>query len=164
MAALCGEHGAMFIMNDRPDLAVLADADGVHLGQTDMSSSEARRILGPDRLIGISTHNEDQLRAAIAQDPDYIAVGPMFDSLTKPQPYVPGPALAAKALSETETPITPIGGITRDNVGRLKQAGAKSICVCSAVISADDPRAASQQGGERTIRPRSEHRTMRSTV
>jgi thiamine-phosphate pyrophosphorylase len=150
MSALCRRRNALFIVNDRPDIAVLADADGVHLGQTDMSPADARRILGPDRLIGLSTHNPDQLRAALSGKAaaegsmaiDYLAVGPMFASSTKPQDHVPGPDLLAMATRATSLPIVPIGGIAAGNLDMLLAAGAQRVCVCSAVISADDPTAA----------------------
>jgi thiamine-phosphate pyrophosphorylase len=142
MAAVCREAGALFIVNDRPDLARLSGADGVHLGQTDMAVADARRVVGPERLIGVSTHDAVQLRAAVDAPPDYIAVGPMFASATKPQDHVPGPALLAEAVRLTEIPIVPIGGITFENVNVLDAAGARRVCVCSAVIGADDVRAA----------------------
>jgi len=145
LAELCRRNGVLFIMNDRPDLAVLADADGVHLGQTDLPIKDARRIVGPDRLIGASTHTPEQLRDAIAAGPDYIAVGPMFDSSTKPQDHIAGPDLLALATRETQIPIVPIGGITAANAGILVKAGARRLCVCSAVIGAEDPKAAAEQ-------------------
>jgi thiamine-phosphate pyrophosphorylase len=141
---LCRKHGALFIVNDRPDIAVLADADGVHVGQTDMPVVEARRILGPQRLIGISTHNEQQFRAALAGGADYIAVGPMFPSPTKPQDHVPGPDLLALAGRLTDIPIVPIGGITPENAGILRLTGARRVCVCSAVTLAADVTAAAR--------------------
>ncbi|HXK84903.1 MAG TPA: thiamine phosphate synthase [Phycisphaerae bacterium] len=152
---LCHQHGVLFIVNDRPDLAVLADADGVHLGQTDLSLKDARRIVGPDRLIGLSTHTPEQLREAIAAAPDYIAVGPMFDSATKPQDHIAGPDLLALAVRETRIPIVPIGGITAANAGILVQAGARRLCVCSAVIGAADPKMAARELLE-ALGPRSE--------
>lgn len=145
LADLCRRHGVLFIVNDRPDLAVLADADGVHLGQTDLPLKDARRIVGPDRLIGLSTHTPDQLRNAIAAAPDYIAVGPMFDSSTKPQDHRAGPELLALAVRETQIPIVPIGGITPRNAGILIAAGAKRLCACSSVIGAEDPRLAARK-------------------
>ena len=149
LAALCRRHGVLFIVNDRPDLAVLADADGIHLGQTDLPLKEARRIVGPDRLIGLSTHTSEQLRAAIAVAPDYIAVGPMFDSSTKPQDHIAGPELLTLALRETQIPIVPIGGITSANAGILAAAGAQRLCVCSSVIGAENPRLAASRLRER---------------
>lgn len=138
LAAICRDRNVLFIVNDRPDVAVLSDADGVHLGRTDMSVANARRIVGADRLIGVSTHNSDQLRMAIESGPDYIAVGPMFDSTTKPQEHIPGPSLLAEAARSTDIPIVPIGGITPKNMGDLIEAGARRLCVCSAVIAAED--------------------------
>lgn len=142
LAELCRQREVVFIINDRPDIARLADADGVHLGQTDMSVADARRIVGPDRLIGVSTHNETQFKQALTAGPDYIAVGPMFASTTKPQDHTPGPDLLALASRLTDTPIVPIGGITPANADILRQAGAKRLCVCSGVICAPDAAAA----------------------
>jgi thiamine-phosphate pyrophosphorylase len=147
LVAVCRERGVLCIINDRPDIARLADADGVHLGQTDMSVGDARRIVGADRLIGLSTHNPDQLREAIAIAPDYIAVGPMFPSTTKPQDHVPGVALLAEAVASTHIPIVPIGGIIPANLPTLRSAGASRVCVCSAVIAAEDVAAAARAFG-----------------
>lgn len=144
LSALCRDRGVMFVVNDRPDIAVLSGADGVHLGQTDLPPAEARRILGPDRLIGLSTHTPEQFRAAVRLAPDYLSVGPMFPSDTKPQEHVPGPSLLALAAAETSIPIVPVGGITVGNAGILRSAGAQRLCVCSAVIGAEDPRAAAR--------------------
>jgi len=144
LSSLCREHDILFIVNDRPDIAVLADADGVHVGQQDLTVADARRIVGPDRLVGISTHTPEQFQAALAQSPDYIAVGPMFPSSTKPQEHVPGSELLTLALRETEIPIVAIGGITADKLNTLSNAGASCICVCSAVISATDAREAAR--------------------
>lgn len=138
LVELCRDSGVLSIINDRPDLAVLADADGVHVGQTDLALNEARRIVGPDRLIGISTHTTEQLNAALVSEPDYVAVGPMFDSRTKPQSHVPGPSLLTEAVGRTRLPVVPIGGITADHLGAIAAAGGQCVCVCSAVIGAED--------------------------
>jgi thiamine-phosphate pyrophosphorylase len=142
MATLCREHGALFIVNDRPDIAVLADADGVHLGQTDMSVAAARRIVGPQRLVGLSTHTPEQFRAAVESQSDYIAVGPMFQSPTKPQDHVPGPDLLALAVRETQIPIVAVGGITPRNLPQLAAAGGRCVAACSAIIGSADARKA----------------------
>ncbi|TWT40995.1 Thiamine-phosphate synthase [Phycisphaerae bacterium RAS1] len=139
---LTAPQGVLFIVNDRPDIARLAHADGVHVGQDDVSVNDARRVLGGDRLIGKSTHSLEQVAAAIAENPDYIAVGPMFASTTKPQEHVPGTALLARAAERTALPRVAIGGITPLNVAAVTAAGASAVCVCAAVISADDPAAA----------------------
>lgn len=142
LSRLCRDHNVLFIINDRPDIARLADADGVHLGQTDMTVTDARRIVGADRLIGLSTHNPQQVDAAIAARPDYIAVGPMFDSATKPQSHIAGVELLTYAANRTSLPIVPIGGITKENLVILQDASAQCVSVCSAVISAESPEAA----------------------
>lgn len=145
LAGLCRERGALFIVNDRADLALAAQADGLHVGQEDLPVAEARRVLGPGPLIGTSTHTPEQVRTAVAQAPDYIAVGPMFASGTKPQSHVPGPALVEAARAITSLPLVAIGGITPENVPQVVQAGARCVCVCSAVISQPDPREAAQR-------------------
>lgn len=138
LSELCHRHQCLCIINDRPDIALLSDADGVHLGQTDLPIAEARRIVGPDCLVGISTHNLDQLQAAIAGQPDYIAVGPMFASTTKPQDHIPGSDLLRSAISLSPVPVVAIGGITPERAAILRHAGAGCLCACSAVISAPD--------------------------
>ncbi len=145
LAALCRERGALFIMNDRPDLAVAAQADGLHVGQEDLPVAAARRVLGPGPIIGVSTHTPQQVRAAVAEAPDYIAVGPMFASDTKPQPHVPGPALLEAARAQTSLPLVAIGGIRLENSLEVVQAGARCICVCGAVISQSDPCSAARR-------------------
>ncbi|MHC4441246.1 MAG: thiamine phosphate synthase [Planctomycetota bacterium] len=144
LSEICHEAGVLFMVNDRADIAQLSAADGVHLGQQDMSLTDARRIVGPDRLIGISTHTPQQFRATASQMPDYISVGPMFDTATKPQAHAPGPQLLQLAVKETQIPVVPIGGITQQNADILIGAGAQRVCVCSAVIGTDDVKQATQ--------------------
>lgn len=139
---LTHQYEALFIMNDRPDLARLVDADGVHLGQDDLPVREARRILGPTRLIGKSAHCVAQVEAASAEGADYIAVGAMFPSGAKPEAGVAGPKLLVEAAACTDLPLVAIGGVTVERAGELRRLGASSVCVCSAVINADDPQAA----------------------
>lgn len=138
LAELCRKSGTIFIVNDRPDIAALCHADGVHLGQDDLTVSDARRLLPPGAIVGVSTHDERQLVEAAEQAPDYIAVGPMFASTTKPQDIVPGPALLAHASTLTSTRLVAIGGITAQNVHSVLEAGSCTICVCSAVVAAAD--------------------------
>jgi thiamine-phosphate pyrophosphorylase len=145
LADLCRAKNALSIINDRPDIAALSGADGVHLGQEDLSPAEVRRIVGPARLIGISTHTVEQLRAALEADVDYIAVGPMFSSETKPGLEIADPALLETALSKTNLPVVAIGGIDGKNADVLRRHGAGCICVCSAVIQAEDIRAAARR-------------------
>jgi thiamine-phosphate pyrophosphorylase len=142
LAKLCHEHNALFIMNDRPDLALLCHADGVHVGQEDLPVARARRAAGPDLIVGVSTHTKAQVAEAIEAAPDYIGVGPMFDSPTKPQDHIAGPATLAYARSMTGLPLVAIGGINESNVGDVCSAASCCICVCSAVIGETNVEAA----------------------
>jgi thiamine-phosphate pyrophosphorylase len=128
---LCREAGALFVVNDRADIARLLDA-GLHLGQTDLPPSNARRVLGPDRVIGFSTHNADQLRAAAAEPVDYLALGPIFWTHSKenPDPVVGLDNLRAWR-SLTSRPLVAIGGITRLNSASVLAAGADSVAIIS---------------------------------
>jgi thiamine-phosphate pyrophosphorylase len=132
----------LFIMNDRPDLAVLADADGVHVGQEELSVKDARTIVGPRRLIGVSTHNIEQARQAVLDGADYIGVGPTFPGTTKQFNQFPGVDLVRAVSSEIRLPAYPIGGITLLNVREVLRAGATRVCVSASVCKAADPSAA----------------------
>lgn len=146
LTALCHEHGALCIINDRVDIARLSGADGVHLGQDDVSVVQARRVLPAGSVIGASTHTSEQIDAGIATGADYLAVGPMFPSRTKPQNHVAGPGMLRTARARTGLPLVAIGGITRDNAGAvLASADCCSLCVCSAVIGASDPESACRE-------------------
>jgi thiamine-phosphate pyrophosphorylase len=136
---------ALFIVNDRPDIARLADADGVHLGQEDMPIRDARRILGEETLIGVSTHNMEQVRRAILEGADYIGVGPTFPSRTKQFEALAGLAFVREALAETTLPAFAIGGIDLSNVAQVVAAGGRRIAVSAAICAAADPRAAARQ-------------------
>jgi thiamine-phosphate pyrophosphorylase len=136
---ICRSHGALFIINDRPDIAHLCKADGVHVGQDDLPVAAVRRIVGPHVLVGLSTHNLEQFEEAVRQKPDYVAVGPMFNSATKPQEHVAGPALLADAAARTALPIVAIGGINAENVGQLRPSRPFCAAVCSAVVGDSDP-------------------------
>jgi thiamine-phosphate pyrophosphorylase len=134
--------GVLFIMNDRPDLARLVEADGVHLGQEDMPVKEARRILGPDALIGVSTHNLQQVRQAVLDGASYIGVGPAFSSTTKSFEELAGLEFVREALAETTLPAFVIGGINQETIEGAVKAGAKRVAVSAAIIQADEPRLA----------------------
>jgi len=151
LADLCHAHGVLCIVNDRPDIARLAGADGVHLGQDDLPVREARKVVGPDAIIGKSTHNLDQALAAAAESPDYIAVGPMFASATKPQEHIAGPATLGEVTEKLNLPVVAIGGITPENLEQVLQAGAKCVAVCQAVIAQPDPAAAAAAFKEKLI-------------
>ena len=134
----------LLIINDRPDVAALCGADGVHVGQDDLPVADARRIVGAGRLVGVSTHTLAQARPAAADGADYIGVGPMFATATKDAGPVAGPQLLRQVAAEVPLPHVAIGGITADNVAQLVAAGARRVAVCSAVIAAADPQAAAR--------------------
>lgn len=135
-------HGAAVIINDRPDIALLSDADGVHVGQTDLSVEEVRRLAGFGLLVGVSTTNLDQARAAIRAGADYLGLGPMFPTMTKLKPTLAGPRFVGECLADTilsERPHLAIGGITPENARELRDVGCRGIAVSSAVCAAPDP-------------------------
>ncbi len=136
------QAGVLFIVNDRPDIARLAEADGVHLGQDDLPVREARRILGPDALIGVSTHTPEQVRRAVREGASYIGVGPTFPSRTKQFEDFAGLEFVRQAVAETSLPAFVLGGVTAENVGEVVAAGGRRVAVSAAVAQADDPRAA----------------------
>jgi thiamine-phosphate diphosphorylase len=138
----CAADGVTFIVNDRLDLALALDADGVHLGQDDLPASRARPLLRPGMILGVSTHDVWQARAALADGADYIAVGSMFPTPTKADFQLVGPGLIRTLRAEIPVPLVGIGGITHDNVQEVIQAGADGVAVISAVGAAGDPRAA----------------------
>lgn len=128
------------IFNDRADLAVLCGFDGVHVGQTDLSPQATRSVVGPEKIVGISTHNEQQLRAAVDSPVDYIAIGPVFPTSSKlnPDPVV-GLEGVRLACSLTSKPVVAIGGIDLENAKSVIEAGASSIAVISAVFAHPEP-------------------------
>jgi thiamine-phosphate pyrophosphorylase len=137
--------GVLFIVNDRPDIARLADADGVHLGQDDLSVADARRIAGPDLLVGVSTHTLDQVRSAVLAGADYIGVGPVFPSSTKAFDYLAGLDFVRAAAGATSLPAFALGGITVENVARVVESGANRVAIASAVSRTSNPEAAARE-------------------
>ena len=126
------------VLNDWPELAIAAGFDGVHVGQTDVSPAKARGIVGAAKIVGLSTHNEAQLRAADSQPVDYIAIGPVFATATKanPDPVVGIEGVRTARRITTKT-LVAIGGITLENAADVRQAGADSVAVISAIFSPD---------------------------
>ncbi len=141
----CGRAGVTFVVNDRVDLAVAAEADAVHLGQDDLPARVARPLLRAGMLLGVSTHDAEQARAACEDGADYVAVGSMFPTATKPEFQLVGPALIRKLRGEIRVPLVGIGGITHENVADVVRAGADGIAVISAVCAAPDPTAATRR-------------------
>ena len=133
---------ALLIINDRPDIAALVNADGVHLGQDDMPVREARRIVGGEKLVGVSTHHLDQARQAVLDGADYLGVGPTFPSATKTFSEFAGLEYIRAVAEEVSLPWFAIGGISQENVAQVYDAGGRRIAVSNAICSADDPEAA----------------------
>jgi thiamine-phosphate pyrophosphorylase len=138
-AGVPAPHVPKLIMNDRADLCVAADFDGVHVGQDDLSPESVRQIIGPDRWLGVSTHNPDQIIEADRTSADYLAIGPVFStsSKEKPDPVV-GLEGVRRARQLTRKPLVAIGGITRANAASVLEAGADSVAVISDLLR--DPR------------------------
>jgi thiamine-phosphate pyrophosphorylase len=141
---LADETGKIFIVNDRADIAALVGADGVHLGLDDLPIAEARTLLRPGAVIGRSSHNIVQARAAVQAGADYISVGPIFPTTTKDAGPIAGVELYRQVSGEISLPLLPIGGITADNVGDLLAAGASRVAVCAAVCAAENPKTAAE--------------------
>jgi thiamine-phosphate pyrophosphorylase len=140
LAELARREGATFFVNDRADLAYLAGADGVHVGQDDLTVEQARKIIGPDRRVGVSTHNREQFEHAVATSADYVAIGPIFRTTSKanPDPVV-GTGLIRQLRPLTKKPIVAIGGIGLEQAAEVIQAGADSVAVISDILSAPNP-------------------------
>ena len=142
LRALTSRHGALLIVNDRIDLALAAGADGVHLGQGDLPPQLARRLLGPERLIGRSTHQLSQLQQAVADGCDYVGVGPVHATPTKPGREPVGLDYVRQAAVESPIPFFAIGGIELANLAAVRAAGAARVAVVRAITAAADPAAA----------------------
>jgi thiamine-phosphate pyrophosphorylase len=134
-ARICTRHGALFILNDRPDLAASVGADGVHVGQDDVPVLEARRIVGAERIIGLSTHTEQQIDDAGAEV-DYIGVGPVHETPTKPGRPAVGVELVRYAARRARVPFFAIGGLNARNAAEVRRAGATRIVVVRALTEA----------------------------
>lgn len=147
----CREAGALFIVNDRVDLALAVEADGAHVGQDDLPAREARRLLPPPMILGVSTHDPDQARRARDDGADYVAVGSMFPTGSKIGFELVGPELVRRVRADIPVPLVAIGGITRDNLSPVIEAGADAVAVISAIGNARDP-AAAVRGFLETIR------------
>ena len=144
-AAIAAEHGALFIVNDRPDLVDATGADGVHVGQDDATVQEARATVGPDLLIGLSTHSPEQIDSALKAPIDYFAVGPIHETPTKPGRPAVGLQLVRYAAEHATVPFFAIGGIDTTNVDTVADAGAKRIAVVRALTDAGDAEAAARR-------------------
>ena len=124
-------RGVLFVVNDRPDIARLAEADGVHLGQDDLPVAAARRVVGPDALIGVSTHTAAQVRQAVLDGVDYLGIGPTFPSRTKPFDHFPGLPFVSEAAALTTLPMFVLGGVEPANLAQVTAAGGTRVAVSS---------------------------------
>ena len=144
MKTLCHQYGALFIVNDRVDIAVAVDADGVHLGQQDMPMPMARRILGAGKIVGRSTTNPQELTRALDEGADYIGVGPVHATPTKPGKAAAGNEYVRYAAEHATMPWFTIGGLNADNLAPTLAAGATRVAVVRALMEAEDPTAIAQ--------------------
>jgi thiamine-phosphate pyrophosphorylase len=136
---------ALFIVNDDPELARRCDADGVHVGQDDVSAEEAREMLGPDAIVGLSTHSQEQIAASAGRPVDYISVGPVWETPTKEGRPGVGTELISHAARHAPHPFFAIGGIDAGNAEEVVKAGAERLCVVRAIRDSADPEAAATE-------------------
>lgn len=139
------DFDALFIVNDRVDVAIAAGADGVHLGQDDLPPDQARRQCGRGMLIGLSTHDDEQISDAVASEADYIGVGPVYETPTKPGRPATGESLLGFAAAQFDRPWFAIGGINERTLPEVLQAGAKRVTVLRALSEAPDPAAVARR-------------------
>jgi thiamine-phosphate pyrophosphorylase len=151
------------VVNDRPDVAAAAQADGVHLGQEDLSVKDARSIVGPRMLIGVSTHNLDQARAAVLDGANYLGAGPTFPSQTKSFGQFAGVEYLLEVAAEIRLPTFAIGGIGVDNLGDVLATGITRVAVGAAVTQADDPNRVARNLLEQLVRPVARHGESQAT-
>jgi len=134
---LTKDYNAIFIINDFPDIAMCTGADGVHLGQDDLPLKEARKIMGRDRIIGISTHSLEQAAEAERDGADYIGFGPVFATLTKDAGRPKGIAMLREIRKQVHIPVVAIGGISLENIGSVLQTGIDAVALASAILGGD---------------------------
>jgi thiamine-phosphate pyrophosphorylase len=146
LKAMLAPLGVSFVVNDRLDIALAVDADGLHVGQDDLPVAEARRLLGPDKIVGLSITDARQAKAADAAAADYLGVGPIYQQQTKDDASPPLGIEGLRAIRGlTQKPIVAIGGLTPDNSAPVLAAGADGFAVVSAIVAADDPEAAARR-------------------
>jgi thiamine-phosphate pyrophosphorylase len=139
LCELCHQYGALFIVNDRVDVAVAVNADGVHLGQQDIPIDLARQVLGPNRLVGRSTTNLEEMRRALEEGADYIGVGPVYETPTKPGKAAAGLEYVSFAAQHASVPWFAIGSITPNNLREVMDAGAQRVAVVRSLMEAEQP-------------------------
>ena len=145
LVALCRRHNVLSVINDRPDVALIAEADGVHVGQTDLPPREVRSLIGVGKILGVSTHALEQAEQAARDGADYIGVGPFFRSQTKKRDFVAGADYARQVVENIPLAAVAIAGITEQNVDEVLATGIKAVAVTAAVAGSDDPRRAAER-------------------
>ncbi len=145
LRGICGDHGVPFLVNDRPDIALEVGADGVHVGQDDVPPSLARRILGPEAIVGLSTHAPSELEAATNEPVDYLSAGPIEPTPTKPGRPGTGLGYASTAAARAKRPVFVTGGVRPDRVADLVDAGVRHFVVVRYLTEASDPEAAARR-------------------
>ncbi|WP_202081048.1 thiamine phosphate synthase [Caldalkalibacillus salinus] len=157
LRSLTARYNVPFIVNDHIDIALAVDADGIHLGQDDLPLQEARKILGPDKIIGISTHALEEAQEAKKNGADYIGVGPVFETKSKADVVDPvGLDYVQQVTEHVDMPYVAIGGIKLHNVQDVLKAGARRICVISAIVGAEDVKATAAAFSQEIKRARGE--------
>jgi len=143
--AICQADNVLSIINDRADIALLCDADGVHVGQGDLPATEARKIVGREKIVGISTHNIEQAKQAQRDGADYIGVGPVFRSPTKPRDFLPGLEFAAEVAKKITIPAVAIAGITESNISDVVKTGISRVAITAAITGTTEVKKAAQK-------------------
>ena len=144
LASICKIKKSLLIINDRLDIAIASDADGIHLGQEDLPVEDARKIIGDEKIIGLSTHSIQQVKIAQNQSCDYIGIGPIFPTASKASNKHLGPDFLSQ-LPKNSLPWFAIGGINKENISELLRAGANRIAVIDAIMAADDSYSATKE-------------------
>ncbi len=143
---LCCSYNVPFIVNDRLDVALAVDADGLHVGQDDMAAALARKLIGPGKILGVSVENAAQAQAALADGADYVGASPIFATPTKPDAPAPMGLQGLQELAQVcKLPIVAIGGLNASNAAAVLRAGAAGLAVVSAIVSADDAQRAARE-------------------
>jgi thiamine-phosphate pyrophosphorylase len=145
LVEICRKSAVLCIINDRVDVTIASDADGVHVGQGDLPTATVRKMVGREMIVGVSTHNLDQAKQAVRDGADYVGVGPVFRSQTKPRDFLPGLEYARQAADQISIPAVAIAGITHENVDQVLQTGLKRIAVAAAVTDCDDVKGAARR-------------------
>ena len=141
LGEICRDSGSIFLINDRVDIALATEADGVHLGQSDMPCLAARKLLGPEKIIGVTVHNLSEALQAESMGADYLGVSPIFQTATKPDAGKPaGITLIEEIRAQVEIPLIAIGGINHSNAGEVVRAGADGLCAISCVVAKENVR------------------------